>query len=128
MKATSSVNTLEAEIKLSNTGPTNFVDMTVTAPAAGQEPCLVFAACDYCAAEGGGCARIAKEYRRNATAVQEFNKHASALEYRCSLGKQFQDPFQRQRTLETNSMECDWRGIWQPSSQIWDCVCELVLG
>lgn len=82
MKATSSVNTLEAEIKLSNTGPSNFIDMTITAPAAGQEPCLVFATCDYCTAEGGGCARIAREYGRNATAVQEFKKHASTLEYR----------------------------------------------
>ena len=45
---------------------------------------------------------------------------------RCSLGKQFQDPFQRKITYETNSMQCGWDGIWQPSSQIYDCVCELL--
>ena len=63
--------------------------MTITVPAAGQEPCLVFATCDYCVTEDRGCVNITKKYDTNATAVQEFTNYGSFLEYRCSLGKQF---------------------------------------
>ena len=82
LQGTRSVNTLQAEIKLSNTAPSNFIDMTITAPAADQEPCLVFATCDYCVAEEAGCANVTKVYDTNATAMQEFTNYGSSLEYR----------------------------------------------
>ena len=126
LQGTRSVNTLQAEIKLSNTAPSNFIDMTITAPAADQEPCLVFATCDYCVAEEGGCANVTKVYDTNATAMQEFTNYGSSLEYRCSLGKQFRQSPQSKATQESYNISCDWEGAWQPSSQIWDCVCKSI--
>ena len=124
LQGTRSANTLQAEIKLSNTAPSNFIDMTITVPAADQEPCLVFATCDYCVTEDRGCLNVTKEYDTNSTAMQEFTKYGSFLEYRCSLGKQFKQTSRSRTTQETYNITCDWSGSWQPSSQIWDCVCK----
>ena len=126
LQGTRSANTLQAEIKLSNTAPSNFIDMTITVPAAGQEPCLVFATCDYCVTEDRGCVNITKKYDTNATAMQEFTNYGSFLEYRCSLGKQFKQSPRSETTQETYNITCDWEGSWQPTSQIWDCVCKSI--
>ena len=135
LQNTRSANTLQAEIKLSNTAPSNFLDMTITVPAADNEPCLVFATCDYCLAAGGGCANITKEYETNATAMQDFTKYGSFLEYRCSLGKQFKRTPRAQSTQETYNITCDWNGNWQPTEQIawtgntrrdWFCECKFI--
>ena len=124
LKATKSANTLLAEIKLSNTAPSNFIDMTVTVPAADQEPCLVFTTCDYCVTADRGCANVTKEYETNATAMQEFTKYGSELEYRCSLGKEFRQSPASATTQASYNITCDWGGSWRPTSQIWDCVCK----
>ena len=69
---------------------------------------------------------VPKVYDTNATAMQEFTNYGSSLEYRCSLGKQFRQSPQSKATQESYNISCDWEGAWQPSSQIWDCVCKFI--
>ncbi len=66
---TTSDTTLILEADLATASAANFFDMTVTTPAADQDPCLIYNSCEYCD-DDASCKAVKDNFEANATLLQ----------------------------------------------------------
>jgi hypothetical protein len=59
--------------------------------------------------------------------VQNLTRYKTSLEYKCSLGKEFEHPTMSGQTLASHNISCTWEKAWFPTGAMLMCTCKLMV-